>query len=97
MVRELGALFDSLRGDRSVGAVVITGKPEGLYITHYDVGEILASVERAGIAAPAVADLDRASHRRRAAEGAHRCGTSPSARRWQRCSSSTGSTTCSSR
>jgi enoyl-CoA hydratase len=52
MVRELGGLFGSLRGDRSVGAVVITGKPEGQYITHYDVGEILASVERAGIAAP---------------------------------------------
>jgi enoyl-CoA hydratase len=52
MVRELSDLFESLRGDRSVGAVVITGKPERLYITHYDVGEILASVERAGIAAP---------------------------------------------
>jgi enoyl-CoA hydratase len=52
MVRELSDLFGSLRGDRSVGAVVITGKPDGLYITHYDVGEILASVERAGIAAP---------------------------------------------
>ena len=52
MVRELSDLFGSLRGDRSVGAVVITGKPEHLYITHYDVGEILASVERAGIAAP---------------------------------------------
>lgn len=52
MVRELSDLLDALRGDRSVGAVVITGKPEHLYITHYDVGEILASVERAGIAAP---------------------------------------------
>ena|SRR5215207_1751232 len=52
MVRQLSDLFGSLRGDRSVGAVVITGKPEDLYITHYDVGEILASVERAGIAAP---------------------------------------------
>jgi enoyl-CoA hydratase len=52
MVRELEGLVRSLRGDRSVGAVVITGKPEGLYITHYDVGEILASVRRAGIAAP---------------------------------------------
>jgi enoyl-CoA hydratase len=52
MVRELSDLFGSLRSDRSVGAVVITGKPERLYITHYDVGEILASVERAGIAAP---------------------------------------------
>jgi enoyl-CoA hydratase len=52
MVRELSELVSSLRGDRSVGAVVITGKPEHLYITHYDVAEILASVERAGIAAP---------------------------------------------
>jgi enoyl-CoA hydratase len=52
MVRELERLVHSLRGDRSVGAVVITGKPDDLYITHYDVGEILASVQRAGIAAP---------------------------------------------
>jgi len=52
MVGELEALFRSLRGDRSVGAVVITGKPADLYITHYDVGEILASVEAAGIAPP---------------------------------------------
>jgi enoyl-CoA hydratase len=52
MVRELSGLVRSLRGDRSVGAVVITGKPDDLYITHYDVGEILASVRRAGIAAP---------------------------------------------
>src|SRR5215208_4237720 len=52
MVRELSALVRSLRGDRSVGAVVITGKPDDLYITHYDVGEILASVRRAGVAAP---------------------------------------------
>ncbi len=52
MVRELEDLVHSLRGDRSVGAVVVTGKPDDLYITHYDVGEILASVRRAGIAAP---------------------------------------------
>jgi enoyl-CoA hydratase len=52
MVRELQRLVRSLRGDRSVGAVVITGKPDDLYITHYDVGEILASVQRAGISAP---------------------------------------------
>jgi enoyl-CoA hydratase len=52
MVRELFDLVRSLEGDGSVGAVVITGKPEDLYVTHYDVGEILASVERAGIAAP---------------------------------------------
>jgi enoyl-CoA hydratase len=52
MVRELADLVDSVRGGRSVGAVVITGKPDGLYVTHYDVAEILASVQRAGIAAP---------------------------------------------
>jgi enoyl-CoA hydratase len=52
MVRQLSDLARSLEGDQSVGAVVITGKPDDLYITHYDVGEILASVERAGIAAP---------------------------------------------
>src|SRR3954469_25081289 len=52
MVRELERLVRSLRGDRSIGAVVITGKSDELYITHYDVGGILASVRRAGIAAP---------------------------------------------
>jgi enoyl-CoA hydratase/carnithine racemase len=52
MVRELDALTRSLRRDRSVGAVVITGKPERLFITHYDVAEILDSVERVGVAAP---------------------------------------------
>jgi enoyl-CoA hydratase len=52
MVRELQRVVHSLRGDRSVGAVVITGKPDDLYVTHYDVGEILHSVQRAGIAAP---------------------------------------------
>ena len=52
MVRELSELFGSIERDRSIGAVVITGKPTGLYITHYDIAEILASVERAGIAAP---------------------------------------------
>jgi enoyl-CoA hydratase/carnithine racemase len=31
---------------------VFTGKPDDLFITHYDVGEILASVRRAGVAAP---------------------------------------------
>src|SRR3954447_20358318 len=52
MVGELERLFRSIERDRSVGTVVITGKPEGLYITHYDVAKILASVERAGVAAP---------------------------------------------
>jgi enoyl-CoA hydratase len=52
MVRELDELLRGIESDRSIGAVVITGKPHDLYVTHYDVAEILASVRRAGIAAP---------------------------------------------
>jgi enoyl-CoA hydratase/carnithine racemase len=52
MVRELQDVVHSADGDDAIGAVVITGKPDDLYITHYDVGEILESVQRAGIAAP---------------------------------------------
>jgi enoyl-CoA hydratase len=52
MVRQLERVVRSVDGDRSVGAVVITGKPDGVYVTHYDIAEILASVQRVGIAAP---------------------------------------------
>jgi enoyl-CoA hydratase len=52
MVRELQGVVRSVNGDEEIGAVVITGRPDDTYITHYDVGEILASVQRAGIAAP---------------------------------------------
>jgi enoyl-CoA hydratase/carnithine racemase len=48
MVAELDELLDSLEGDRSVGSVVLTGKPEGVFITHYDVEEILAGAEGVG-------------------------------------------------
>jgi enoyl-CoA hydratase len=92
MVRELDALIRGIEGDRSIGAVVITGKPEDLYVTHYDVAEILASVRRAGIAAPPWLTsivLRLAGAVRRA------CARSPSGRRWPRSSNSTGSTTCS--
>jgi enoyl-CoA hydratase len=40
MVAELGSLVNRLQGDRSVGAVVITGAPDDVFITHYDVAEI---------------------------------------------------------
>lgn len=50
MVRELDSLTRSLERDRSVGSVVITGKPERLYVTHYDVAEILAGVRDVGVA-----------------------------------------------
>ena len=52
MVRELDRLTRSLRRDRSVGSVIFTGSPPDLFVSHYDVGEILASIERVGVAAP---------------------------------------------
>jgi enoyl-CoA hydratase/carnithine racemase len=48
MVAELDELLRSLEGDRSIGAVVITGGIEGRFLTHYDVGEILAGSEGVG-------------------------------------------------
>jgi enoyl-CoA hydratase len=48
MVGELDSLLDSLEHDRALGSVILTGKPEGLFITHYDVEEILAGSERVG-------------------------------------------------
>jgi enoyl-CoA hydratase len=52
MVIELDRLTRSLEHDRSVGAVVITGGPPDLFVTHYDVAEILAGVEAVGPAPP---------------------------------------------
>ncbi|UGT61819.1 enoyl-CoA hydratase/isomerase family protein [Nocardia asteroides] len=49
---ELHALFASLRGDRSVGAVILTSAVEGVFVSHYDVGEILAGVEAAPLTVP---------------------------------------------
>lgn len=59
MVAELYRLLDSLEGDRSVGSVILTGKPEKLFITHYDVEEILAGAE--GVGRGLSAGLARAS------------------------------------
>jgi enoyl-CoA hydratase len=49
MVRELSELLDSLEGDGSTGAVVLTGKNDGLFITHYDVEEILSGAQGFGL------------------------------------------------
>jgi enoyl-CoA hydratase/carnithine racemase len=49
MVAELDDLTRGLEGDRSIGAVVITGGVEGRFITHYDVAEILAGTEAVGM------------------------------------------------
>src|SRR5262245_55996628 len=48
MVAELDELLGSLEGERSVGSVVLTGKPERIFITHYDIEEILAGSEGVG-------------------------------------------------
>ena len=49
MVAELDALTRGLARDGSVGSVVITGRPPELFVTHYDVAEILAGVEDVGV------------------------------------------------
>ena len=67
MVRELERAGSLARGDRSVGAVVITGKPDDLYITHYDVGEILAQRPAGRHRGAALADRGRPAGRRRRA------------------------------
>jgi enoyl-CoA hydratase/carnithine racemase len=48
MVAELDDLLESLAEDTSLGSVVLTGKRPDLFITHYDVAEILAGSEGVG-------------------------------------------------
>jgi enoyl-CoA hydratase/carnithine racemase len=48
MVRELDEVVSALRGDNSIGSVVITGAPDDTFITHFDVREILAGSDAAG-------------------------------------------------
>ena len=48
MVGELDQLTRELESDRSIGSVVITGAPDDVFITHYDVKEILAGAEGVG-------------------------------------------------
>jgi enoyl-CoA hydratase/carnithine racemase len=49
MVAELTALMRTLASDRSVGSVVLTGKPDDLFVTHYDVAEMLAGAEQSSM------------------------------------------------
>src|SRR5215207_1780731 len=48
MVVEVADLVHRLEHDSSVGAVVLTGGVDGVFITHYDVAEILAGSEAIG-------------------------------------------------
>jgi len=49
MVAELTELVRRLARDRSVGSLVITGKPGDLFVTHYDVAEMLANAEQSSL------------------------------------------------
>jgi enoyl-CoA hydratase len=48
MARELDELTRSLRRDRSIRSVVLSGAREGVFVTHYDIEEILAGGEGVG-------------------------------------------------
>ena len=48
MLAELDDVVTSLEGDASVGSVVLTGAPDDVFITHFDVAEILAGSEGVG-------------------------------------------------
>src|SRR4051812_33225730 len=48
MVGELESLVRGLEGGDSIGAVVVTGGMDGVFITHFDVAEILAASEAVG-------------------------------------------------
>ena len=49
MVQELDELTRGLKDDRSVGSVVITGAIENIFITHFDVDEIVQGTEGVGV------------------------------------------------
>jgi enoyl-CoA hydratase len=57
MVAELDALTKELEDDDSIGAVVITGAPEEIFITHFDVAEIAAGAKAGTEATEAGLDL----------------------------------------
>jgi enoyl-CoA hydratase len=54
MVLELEELVAGLEGDGSIGAVVLTGGVDGVFITHFDVAEILAASQAVSPAPAAV-------------------------------------------
>jgi enoyl-CoA hydratase len=52
MVGELEQVVAGVADDASIGAVVLTGGVDGVFITHFDVAEILAASEAVGPAPP---------------------------------------------
>src|SRR3954469_12001326 len=61
MVRELDVLSREVEDDAGLGAVVLTGAPDDCFITHFDVGEILAGTE--GVSATISPSVARGSLR----------------------------------
>ena len=55
LVRELTELVSELEGDRSVGSLVLTGKPADQFLTHYDNREMLEASESFGFSLPPAA------------------------------------------
>lgn len=52
MVAELTALADDIENDAEVRALILTGSVEGIFITHYDVGELSTLSDRMRDATP---------------------------------------------
>lgn len=52
VMADLDALGRRLAADRSVRAVVVTGPRPGVFVPHYELGEIVAGAERFGTAPP---------------------------------------------
>ena len=71
MVQELHALVDEIEADEAARALIFTGGADGIFITHYDVGELsqISDVIRDRDVTPAASDLhplNRLSMRMRA-------------------------------
>ena len=52
LVADLTRLVRTVRHDRSLGALVLTGARRGYFLTHYDIGEMLEGSEQVGMSMP---------------------------------------------
>ncbi len=66
MVEELHAVVDALAGDDDTRVLILTGDADGIFITHYDVGELagLSDAVRSRPAASPAIDTDAANRPR---------------------------------
>ncbi len=63
-VAELATLLDTLEQDRSLRVLVLTGGGEGVFVRHYEVGELADAAERQSTQAPASAPAEPAAELR---------------------------------